>query len=240
MAGVAAKELGPSVMVTLARAVPPGSSVTFERNDSEVLLRVGGEVAATAVPSPLETMAPHVVTAREAERASERYPGRTHHFFPNCFTCGPSRAVDDGLGIFPGPVDGQQMVAALWRPPAMTRQADGIVASELLWAALDCPAIWAHVVHGGAQPDDRGVTGRLALQQHAPVPGDGVSIVVGWPIARDGRKVLAGAAIFSEAGELLVESSQTMILTDRGVTLHPDAWRHAPEVGRPRLTPFPR
>jgi hypothetical protein len=176
------------------------------------------------VRSQLETTAPSAVTAQAAELASELYPGFTHHFFPNCFTCGPSRLADEGLRIFPGPVDGRQVVATLWRPPAVTWQADGTVASEFLWAALDCPAIWGYVVHGGAQPTDRAVSGRLSLHQRAPVLGRDASIVAGWPIARDGRKVIAGAAIFSETGDLLVEARQTMILTDRGVPLHPEAW----------------
>jgi hypothetical protein len=227
LAGVAAKELGGSVTVTLTRVVQPGSTVTLERHDAEVVLRVADEVAATAVPSPFETAAPTAVTARDAEIASEIYPGFHHHFFPNCFTCGPRRAVGEGLRIFPGPVDGRPVVAALWHPHPAVRQADGTVASEFLWAALDCPAIWGHVMHGGAGLDDRAVTGRLSLYQRAPVPGDTNSIVIGWPIARDGRKVIAGAAIFSESGALLVESRQTMILTDRGVPLHPDAWNRS-------------
>jgi len=96
-----------------------------------------------------------------------------------------------------------------------------------LWAALDCPAIWGHVVHGGAQADDRAVSGRLELHQHAPVQGDAPSIVVGWPIERQGRKIIAGAAIFSESGKLLVEARQTMILTQNGVPLHLAAWARA-------------
>ena len=191
------------------------------------MVRVGDELAATAVSSPLETTAPPAVTAREAEIASERYPGFNHHFFPNCFTCGPSRSAGDGLRIFPGSVEGRPLVAARWHPPAATWQADGMMATEFLWVALDCPAIWGHILHGATEPGDRAVTGRLSLHQHAPVPGDANSIVVGWPIACDGRKVIAGAAIFSQAGDLLVEARQTMILTDRGVPLHPDDWaRH--------------
>lgn len=227
LAGVAAKELDGPVTVTLTRVVQPGSTVTLERHHAEVVLRVGDEIAATAVQSQRETTAPIAVSARDAAIASEHYPGFHHHFFPNCYTCGPHRAVGEGLRIFPGPVDGRPVVAALWHPHAAVRQADGTVASEFLWAALDCPAIWGHVLHGGAGLDDRAVTGRLALDQRAPVPGDANSIVVGWPIARDGRKVIAGAAIFSEAGDLLVESRQTLILTDRGVPLHPDAWNRS-------------
>jgi hypothetical protein len=224
VAGLAAKELGPSAAVTLLKAVPPGSTVTLERSGSQVLLRVNGEPAAMAVSSQLETTAPRSVTPGEAELASERYPGFTHHFFPNCFTCGPNRSSDDGLRIFPGPVEGRPVVASLWRPPSSVWKADRTVASEFLWAALDCPAIWGRVVHGGSQGDDRAVSGRLELHQHAPVPGDTLSIVVGWPIERQGRKVIAGAAILSESGRLLVESRQTLILTPRGVPLDLAAW----------------
>jgi hypothetical protein len=232
VAGLAARELGPSVAVTLSKAVPPGSTVTFERSESQVLLRVDGEVAATAVPSQLETSGPEAVSAEAAEPASERYLGFTHHFFPNCFTCGPGRASGDGLRIFPGPVEGRPVVATRWRPPPSLWRADRTVASEFLWAALDCPAIWGQIVHGGAGADDRAVSGRLELHQHAPVPGDATSVVVGWPIARQGRKIIAGAGIFSESGQLLVESRQTMILTDLGVPLSLALW-----TGVPKQTP---
>jgi hypothetical protein len=224
VAGLAAKELGASVAVTLTKGVPPGSSITLERSESQVVLRVDGEVAATAVPSPFETTAPASVSPEEAEGASTAYPGFKHHFFPNCFTCGPSRSSGDGLRIFPGPVEGRRVVAALWHPLPSVWQADHMVASEFLWAALDCPAIWGHVLHGAAEPVDRAVTGRLALHQLAAVRGDATSIVVGWPIERQGRKIIAGAAIFSESGQLLVEARQTMILTQGGVPMSLAAW----------------
>ena len=121
-------------------------------------------------------------------------------------------------------MDGRSLVAAAWHPPTWTHRADGSVAPEILWAALDCSAIWGHIVHGGAAADDRAVSGRLALHQHGPVAGDGPSIVVGWPIERQGRKIFAGAAIFSESGRLLVESRQTMILTEHGVPLSLALW----------------
>jgi hypothetical protein len=227
VAGVAAKEIGPSVAVTLSKPVPPGSTVILERNESQVLLRVDGEVAATAVPSQLETTAPASVSTDVAIRSSASYLGFTHHLFPNCFTCGPDRSSGEGLRIFPGPVEGRKVVAALWHPPPSVWRSDGTVASEFLWAALDCPAIWGHILHGGAHADDRAVSGRLALHQHAPVRGDAASIVVGWPIERQGRKIMAGAGIFSESGRLLVEARQTMILTEGGVPLHLTAWSGA-------------
>ncbi len=196
----------------------------MEEGQTDARMTVDGAVAATATVDAFASTAAVPITAREAGRASESYPGLRHHFFPRCFTCGPKRSVGDGLRIFPGPVDGRQLVAGAWHPPPIARQADGTVASEFLWAALDCPAIWGYVVHGDPQLEDRAVTGRLALRQLAPLAGDRASIVLGWPIERQGRKVIAGAAIYSDAGELLVEAQQTMILTDRGVPLHPTAW----------------
>jgi hypothetical protein len=51
-----------------------------------------------------------------------------------------------------------------------------------------------------------------------------IDTVVGWPVERQGRKVIAGAGIFSESGRLLVEARQTLILTERGVPLSLAAW----------------
>lgn len=116
------------------------------------------------------------------------------------------------------------MVAALWHPLPSVWQADHTVASEFLWAALDCPAIWGHLLHGAAEPDDRAVSGWLALHQLEAVRGDATSIAVGWPIERQGRKIIAGAAIFSESGQLLVEARQIMILTQGGVPLSLAVW----------------
>jgi hypothetical protein len=85
VAGIAARDLGPSVTVTLAMAVPPGSTITLERNGSGGVLRAGDELAATAVPSPFETTAPPAVGPREAATASERYPGLQPPFLSELF-----------------------------------------------------------------------------------------------------------------------------------------------------------
>jgi hypothetical protein len=224
LAGLAASDLGPSVAVTLSRAVPTGSAVTFERADGGVRLLVDGELVASAAVEPFQSTAAESISREQAISASKRYPGRDYHLFPDCFTCGPNRVPGDGLRIFPGPVEGRQLVACQWQPPPSVCQPNGVVEPEFLWAALDCPAIWGLIVHGGMQPHDRAVSGRLALHRRAPVRGDAPNVVIGWPIDRQGRKVIAGAAIYGEDGDLLVEARQTMILTDRGVPLNLAAW----------------
>ena len=224
VAGLAARGLGDSVAVTLTRPVPPGSTVAVERLESETILRAGDAIAVTAVPSPFASTAPDPVDLKAAERASGRYPGFEHHHFPNCFCCGPDRSARSGLRIFPGPVDGRQLVAAVWSPDASLRQADDTIPSEVVWAALDCPAIWGYVMHGNAGVEDRAVTGQLATQISGAVPANVPSVVIGWPIERQGRYLLAGAAIFSESGTLLAESRQTLVLTGRGVPMDRSAW----------------
>lgn len=224
IAGLAAQGLGDAVAVTLSLPVRPGSTVALERMESETLIRTNDEVAARAVPFDFPSTAPGGVTVEAAATASRGYSGFRHHQFPNCFCCGPERGVGEGLRIFPGPVDGRPLVAAVWHPAAAVRHADGTIAPEFVWAALDCPAIWGYVMHGDAGPDDRAVTGELAIRVYGAVPADSASAVVGWPIERDGRKLVAGAAIFAEAGQLLAESRQTLVLTGRGVPMNREAW----------------
>jgi len=58
---------------------------------------------------------PEPVSPAAAEEASKRYAGFEQHAYASCFTCGPAR--QDGLGIFPGPVEGREgLVAAPWTP----------------------------------------------------------------------------------------------------------------------------
>jgi hypothetical protein len=224
VAGLAGRGLGDSVAVTLSRPVPPGSTAVLERLESETLVRTQDAVAARAVPSRFRSTAPKAVDLEAAGIASGHYPGFEHHHFPNCFCCGPDRPVGAGLRIFPGPVDGRRLVAGVWHPSASLRQPDGTVASEIVWAALDCPAIWAYIMYGDAGSEDRAVTGQLAIQLHRAIPAEAASVIVGWPIERQGRYLVAGAAIFSEAGDLLAESRQTLVLTERGVPMNREAW----------------
>jgi hypothetical protein len=224
IAGLAARGHGDAVTVTLSRPVAPGSTAGLEQLESETLVRTHDEVAARAVPSRFPSTAPEPVDPQAAETASGRYPGFEHHHFPNCYCCGPDRPVRTGLRIFPGPVDGRQVVAAVWHPAASLRQPDGTVASEIVWAALDCPAIWGYVMFGDTGTEDRAVTGQLAIQLHGAIPAETPNVIVGWPIERQGRYLVAGAAIFSEAGDLLAESRQTLVLTGRGVPMNRAAW----------------
>jgi hypothetical protein len=119
--------------------------------------------------------------------------------FPRCFVCGHARRDGEGLHIHAGPV-ATGGVAAPWTPREDTAGA------EFVWAALDCPGAYATGALG------RGVVvlGRLTAEVlRVPEPGERC-VVVGWPLGSEGRKHLAGTALFSGA-ELLVLARATWI-----------------------------
>jgi hypothetical protein len=194
-AGLLSEALGGGFEVTLKRPAPVGVDLDLVGNE----LRQGDVVIAEArrITEPLD--APEPVSLEQAEAASKRYPGLERHAYPTCFTCGPKR--DDGLGIFPGPVEGRDgVVAAPWTPTEAR--------PEIIWAALDCPGGWA--------VDDfqrEGVLlGRMAAAIHELPEVGTPQVVMGWRIGEDGRKRFAGSALFTRDGELLAAARSTWIV----------------------------
>jgi hypothetical protein len=194
--GLVSEALGGGFEVMLRRPPPLGVQLDLVGHE----LRQGEVVIAEArrmTESVLD--APDAVSLEEASEASKRYPGFEHHAYPTCFTCGPER--DDGLGIFPGPVEGREgVVASPWTPREALRP-------EIVWAALDCPSGWA--------VDDfqrEGVLlGRMGAAIAALPPVGEPSVVIGWRIGEDGRKRFAGSALFSAGGDLLAAARSTWI-----------------------------
>jgi hypothetical protein len=194
-AGLLSEALGGGFEVTLKHPLPVGVDLDLVGNE----LRQDDVVIAEArrITEPLD--APEPVSLEQAEAASKRYPGLEHHAYPTCFTCGPKR--DDGLGIFPGPVEGRDgVVAAPWTPTEAR--------PEIIWAALDCPGGWA--------VDDfqrEGVLlGRMAAAIHELPEVGSPQVVMGWRIGEDGRKRFAGSALFTRDGELLAAARSTWIV----------------------------
>jgi len=228
--GRMAKVLGPDAEVRFSRPVPLGVPLQLDRTEADVTLSDGGGALAEARQLTVTVDAPIPPTVSEAEAASRGYQGHTFHFFPECFCCGPARAVGDGLRVFPGPVPGRDMVAACWTPdPGLG--ADGNVECEYVWSAIDCPGIWALVHAAPANSEDHIVTGTLAVHMLGPVEVGERHIIVAWRLGEDGRRIYAGTAIFSLDGTIRVLAKQTCIRLDRGVPLGLDAWR-SPKVTR--------
>ena len=146
-------------------------------------------------------MAPAAVAWDDAVSASAGYAGFHEHAFPECFVCGPAREPGDGMRIFAGPVAGRDgVVAAPWVAHE--------VSPEILWSAIDCPGAFA------VGFSDRGETvlGRMTARViRLPVEGERC-VSLGWPLGDEGRKLYAGTALSSEAGELLALARQTWIV----------------------------
>jgi hypothetical protein len=205
--GLVSEALGGGFEVTLLRPPPVGVDLDLVGHE----LRQGDVVIAEARRAPpFDLDVPAPVSVEEAGEASKRYPGFQHHAYPTCFTCGPER--DDGLRIFPGPVEGRDgLVASPWTPEEAR--------PEIIWAALDCPGGWA--------VDDfqrEGVMlGRMAAGiRELPTLGER-HVVVGWPVGEDGRKRHAGSALYSAAGDVLALARSTWIVPATGTDPAPEA-----------------
>lgn len=197
--GVTAALAGSSVAVRLVR--PPPLEVPLdveERGEGIVELRLGGELIAETRPdkvaAPTEVRPPSYV---EAVQASQRYVGFDHHPFPTCFVCGPRRPRGDGLRIFPGAVEGRDLVAAPWVADESLAAEDGKVRAEFMWAALDC-AGWLATATDARIALLGELTAHIDRRVH---PGDRC-VIVGWRIGASGRKHEAGTALYDEDGVL--------------------------------------
>ena len=68
----------------------------------------------------------------------------------------------------------------------------------------------------GAEPV---LLGRMSARiERRPYPGDRC-IIVAWPVARDGRKLLANSALLSSQGKILAVAQATWLVVDRQVQL---------------------
>ena len=206
--GLLARALGGSdCEVTLHRPPPLDRDLRIEIQGDAASLTDGATVIASAVRALVDVAVPPPPSLAEADSASMRFTGRTGHIFPTCFVCGPDRAEGDGLRIFAGLAkDGTDQVATTWTPDPSLLDAEGLIRSEFVWAALDCPGYFA--VEQRAHP---AVLGRLAVNIHEPRVGPRPLIVTGWPIASDGRKHRAGTALHDADGRLLAAGSATWI-----------------------------
>ena len=169
------------------------------------------EVIIEAVRTEIELSRQDRVLLEDAKRAAEGSPAFSNHPFPTCFTCGPQRTEGDGLRIFPGRVSQSNpdnaVFAAPWIPDSSLTNGGVVVRPEFVWAAMDCPTGFA----AGFPWRGTLVTGRLAVEQVAPVYPLRPYVVVSWPTGDEGRKYHAGAALYGPDGEVCARARATWI-----------------------------
>ena len=222
--GLLANHIDGGAEITL-RAPPPLEKQLgiVAGTDGALALREGETILATGRPAQIEVSQIPTASYAEAEDAVRRTPfDENNHTFPTCFVCGPARAPGDGLRIFAGPLSARTdqktgAFAASWVPDANLAGADGRVAAEFIWAALDCPTGYAGLgtLSLGPNRDQAILLGRMAARIDArPKPGD-PCIVMAWPTGREGRKLFASSALLRTDGEVLAVAQATWLLIDR-------------------------
>jgi len=192
---------------------PPPLDIPLAVEDSGrggLILHYLGRLIAEATPaSRLSIAVPAPPDRAAARRAALAYPGFIDHPFASCFACGPERAEGDGLRIFPGPLDGTDLVAAPWTPPPGLASSGGLVADEFVWAALDCPGGWAASLQ--RQPGSVAVLGTLQVDIVHPIEVGRAYIATAWAVGNEGRKTFAASALHSEEGAVCALAMATWV-----------------------------
>ena len=156
----------------------------------------------------------HGGQCRPALGASASFAGLRSHPYPRCVGCGTGRTDSVALRIFPGPLAGRELVAAVWYPSS-DATAGGFIKPEYAWAALDCPGGWAAIHFGRVERP--AVLGRMAARLLPRIMAQSAYIVVGWLEGVSGRKLVAGSALYSRDGVTQGFSRQTWITLDGGM-----------------------
>jgi hypothetical protein len=199
-AGLLGTRLGDAAEVSLRLPPPLERPLAFHPEGERLLLLDRDLLVAEAAPGDPSLQAPLPPTPAEAEAASEGVGAFGPPRFAECFVCGV-REDGTGLGIHPGPLPGRDgLVATTWIASDVT--------PEVVWASIDCPGAYAVGETGRGEP----VLGRMTARVER-LPEDGEPcVVVGWPLAEDGRKLHAGTALYGRDGKVLALARQVWIL----------------------------
>ncbi len=201
---------------TLRMPPPVDRPLRVEVGDDASALYDGDTVVAQARTAEVALAVPEPVPFDDAVAASKRFgvsEYQASHPFPGCFTCGPAREEGDGLRLFPSVVERPEPIVAIpWIPDGSLAAADGRIEPTVLWATLDCPSAFGAGLTDDATDDENpSVLGRMqTVIARRPAPDDRL-VVGGWPVAREGRKRVAGSVIWSGDGETLAYTLATWI-----------------------------
>lgn len=206
--GRIARHLQGAVAVQLKAPPPLKAELRLESADEGARLFQDTILIGEARRTHLEMQPPPSPTFVEAEQSLQGFPGFKSHPFPGCFVCGPERKPADGLRLFPGSVNGSSVIATPWKPDASLADESAKIRSEFLWAALDCTGGFAVL------PLPEGVAivlGELCASIIAEVAPAEPCVVIGWPLGADGRKRLAGSAVYAANGRLVAKARAVWI-----------------------------
>ncbi len=206
--GRLAKHLRGSAVVRLKAPPPLNTELRLESTEEEARLYSDATIIGEAKLAPLDLQVPICPSYEAAEEAALSYVGFKTHLFPGCFVCGPNRAPNDGLRLFPGSIAGSALLAAPWIPHEALADDSGTVKPEFLWSALDCPTAFA------VMPEEEGVAivlGELTADLTGTVAVGELCVVVSWQLGVEGRKRRAASAVYAPGGRLIAAARAVWI-----------------------------
>jgi hypothetical protein len=222
--GVLARMLGDDVVaeVRLSAPTPLETALDVDRPDprSVRLLHDGALIAACTVVEPevLEMEVP-VLVGYEAAALAPELPeymraGAAVPEVDRCIGCLPRW---DGLQMHPGRVPGTTSIACPVVLPA-DLAIDGRMPFEMVWAAVDCPSMWACWLLADAEEqaalfEGALFTGSLAVSVERLPSVDERLYVQAWRVARERRKITGCAVLVTEDGEIVARARQIAIAT---------------------------
>lgn len=208
--GILGSLIGDTAEVTLRVPPPLETPLDVARDDEGAwLLKDGDTVVASGRAAELDIEIPEPVDYNAAVAAESGFSGYEHHPFPCCFVCGPDRDERDGLRLFPGPVEGRNLVASHWLPEFDVAGEFGAASTRIVWAALDCPSYFGGLLAGN---DRHAVLGRMTAKLVSPVAIDKPHVVSAWPLDAGERKWQGGSAIHDADGNLKAFAQATWVV----------------------------
>ena len=205
--GVVARHVDGPAMVSLRRPVPLGTPLELERHDDgHVTLHDGSELIAEADPDAAAGLRAALPAVRRGgPRRRRRRPGACpRRSAPATSAPGPHGRPRRRFG--PLPADPALTGAVLLAGPDVP-QHDGVLADEIVWAALDCPSYTPPLWGDGARASWPG----CARSCSTPVPAGEPLTVVGWSLATEGRKHRSATAILASDGRMLARAEALWI-----------------------------
>lgn len=201
IAGVLAQRSGArTVRVDFRGPVPVEVPVRIaETADEGVELGEAERPLAAARPAELPLEVPAAPSWDEADAAAERFRAAPPSGVVDCFGCG-LRSADRGLRVHGTPVPDLGLVASAWTPSHAFADADGLLPTQLVWGALDCPGHWAGRFLGTLRAG--AVTASLTGTVLRPVVAGEPHISYAWLVSESGRKHTMGVALATAEGEL--------------------------------------
>ncbi|MFJ4369220.1 hypothetical protein ACIP4S_34555 [Streptomyces chartreusis] len=201
IAGVLAERSGArTVRVDFRGPVPVEVPVRIaETADESVELGEAERPLAAARPAELPLEVPAAPSWDEADAAAERFRAAPPSGVVDCFGCG-LRTADRGLRVHGTPVPDLGLVASAWTPSHAFADADGLLPTQLVWGALDCPGHWAGRFLGTLRAG--AVTASLTGTVLRPVVAGEPHISYAWLVSESGRKHTMGVALATAEGEL--------------------------------------